>query len=38
MNEKIEDAFLAMPQWAPATRLGNPVPIRLKQTVMIGAD
>lgn len=38
MNEKIEDAFLAMPQWSPATRLGSRVAIRLKQTVMIGAD
>jgi hypothetical protein len=38
MNEKIEDAFLAMPQWSPANRLGANVPIRLKQTIMIGAD
>jgi len=38
MNEKIEDAFLAMPQWSPAHRLGTNVPIRLKQTIMIGAD
>jgi murein L,D-transpeptidase YafK len=36
MNEKIEDAFMAMPQWAPATRTGRNVAIRLKQTVMIG--
>ncbi|HVW58417.1 MAG TPA: L,D-transpeptidase family protein [Puia sp.] len=38
MNEKIEDAFLAMPQWSPASRLGKNVAIRLKQTLMIGAD
>jgi murein L,D-transpeptidase YafK len=35
MNEKIEDAFLGMPQWTPANRSGNHVPMRLKQTVMI---
>jgi murein L,D-transpeptidase YafK len=38
MNEKIEDAFLGMPLWTPATRLGHGAPIRLKQTVMIGAN
>jgi len=38
MNEKIENAFLAMPQWAPATHLGNHVAMKLKQTVMVGAD
>ena len=38
MDEKIEEAFLAMPQWAPATHLGNHVAMRLKQTVMVGAD
>jgi murein L,D-transpeptidase YafK len=38
MNEKIEDAFMAMPQWAPANHTGANVAIRLKQTVMIGAD
>jgi murein L,D-transpeptidase YafK len=38
MDEKIEDAFLGMPQWAPATHLGNRVAMKLKQTVMIGAD
>jgi len=37
MNEKIEQAFLSMPQWSPATRSGKNVAIRLKQTVMIGA-
>jgi murein L,D-transpeptidase YafK len=35
MNEKIEDAFIAMPQWSPANRLGANVAIRLKQTIMI---
>ncbi len=35
MNEKIEDAFIAMPQWSPANRLGVNVAIRLKQTIMI---
>ena len=38
MNDKIEDAFLKMPQWAPASRLGKNVAIRLKQTIMIGTD
>jgi murein L,D-transpeptidase YafK len=38
MNEKIEDAFLKMPQWSPATRLGKKVAIRLKQTIMVGTD
>jgi hypothetical protein len=38
MNEKIEDAFLSMPQWSPASRSGKNVAIRLKQTIMIGAD
>jgi hypothetical protein len=36
MNEKIEDAFLGMPQWAPATRGGIRVAMKLKQTVMVG--
>ncbi|HTR29802.1 MAG TPA: L,D-transpeptidase family protein [Puia sp.] len=38
MDEKIEDAFLAMPQWAPASRSGTHVAMKLKQTVMVGAD
>ena len=38
MNEKIEDAFLGMPQWTPATRSGASVAIRLKQTVMVGVN
>ncbi len=38
MDEKIEDAFLKMPQWSPATRLGKNVAIRLKQTIMVGTD
>jgi murein L,D-transpeptidase YafK len=36
MNEKIENAFMAMPKWSPANRSGKNVAIRLKQTVMIG--
>jgi murein L,D-transpeptidase YafK len=36
MDEKIEDAFLAMPQWVPATHAGAHVAMRLKQTVMVG--
>jgi murein L,D-transpeptidase YafK len=38
LNTKIEDAFLGMPQWSPAAHSGNNVPIRLKQTVMIGIN
>jgi murein L,D-transpeptidase YafK len=38
MNEKIEDAFLGMPQWAPATHSGSRVAMMLKQTVMVGVD
>jgi murein L,D-transpeptidase YafK len=38
MNEKIEDAFMGMPQWTPATHSGARVAMKLKQTVMVGAD
>ncbi len=38
MNEKMEDAFLKMPQWTPATRTGKNVAIRLKQTIMVGTE
>jgi murein L,D-transpeptidase YafK len=38
MDEKIEDAFLAMPKWEPATHSGSRVAMKLKQTVMVGAD
>jgi len=38
LNEKIEDAFLAMPQWSPAGHGKAHVPIKLKQTVMIGEN
>ena len=38
MNEKIENAFLAMPQWAPASHGAAHVPVRLKQTVMVGVN
>jgi murein L,D-transpeptidase YafK len=38
INNKLEEAFLKMPQWTPATRTGKNVAIRLKQTIMIGTD
>jgi len=38
MNEKIETAFMKMPSWAPATVAGKKVPIKLKQTIMVGVD
>jgi murein L,D-transpeptidase YafK len=38
LNEKIEDAFLGMPQWAPASRGTAHVAIKLKQTVMVGVN
>lgn len=38
LNTKVEDAFLGMPQWSPAAHSGSHVPIRLKQTVMIGIN
>ena len=38
MNEKIEEAFMNMPQWSPASRSGKNVAIKLKQTIMIGTD
>lgn len=38
VNEKIEDAFMGMPQWSPAVHGSAHVPIKLKQTVMIGED
>lgn len=38
LNEKIEDAFLNMPKWSPAAHGSAHVPIRLKQTMMIGQD
>ena len=38
LNTRIEDAFLGMPQWSPADHSGVRVPIRLKQTVMIGIN
>lgn len=37
INDRILDAFEDMPKWEPATRLEKPVPIKLKQTVIIGA-
>jgi len=38
MNEKIQEAFLNTPAWTPATKSGKPVPIKLKQTIMVGVD
>jgi murein L,D-transpeptidase YafK len=38
INENIERAFMGMPAWAPATRSGKNVPIKLKQTIMVGVD
>ena len=38
MNPKIEDAFLNMPQWTPAKRLGKVIGIKLKQSIMVGVD
>ena len=38
MNGKIEEAFLQMPAWTPATKAGKTAAIKLKQTVMVGAD
>jgi murein L,D-transpeptidase YafK len=38
MNDKIEEAFLKMPLWQPATRSGKKVPIKLKQTIMVGTE
>jgi murein L,D-transpeptidase YafK len=38
MNEKVEAAFLKMPQWTPASVSGNKVPIKLKQNIMVGID
>lgn len=38
VDERIEDAFLGMPKWAPAEHGYDHVPVKLKQTVMIGQD
>jgi murein L,D-transpeptidase YafK len=38
MNQKIENAFLDMPQWTPAKRLGKDIGIKLKQTIMVGVE
>ena len=38
MNEKIEESFLKMPVWLPAVRAGINVPIKLKQTIMVGTE
>jgi murein L,D-transpeptidase YafK len=38
MNEKIEEAFRNMPTWLPAMQGGLNVPVKLKQTIMVGTD
>ncbi len=38
MNAKIEKAFTGMGLWTPALRQGKPVPIKLKQTIMVEAS
>jgi murein L,D-transpeptidase YafK len=38
MNQKIEEAFMNMPDWLPAMRAGLNVPIKLKQTIMVGTE
>jgi murein L,D-transpeptidase YafK len=38
VNEKIEEAFLDMPKWSPASQGYAHVPIKMKQTVMIGEE
>jgi murein L,D-transpeptidase YafK len=38
MNAKIEESFMKMPDWLPAMRSGLNVPIKLKQTIMVGTD
>jgi murein L,D-transpeptidase YafK len=38
MNAKIEDAFMKGPTWLPAIRSGKNVPIKLKQTIMVGVE
>jgi murein L,D-transpeptidase YafK len=38
MNDKIQESFLKMPDWLPAMRAGLNVPIKLKQTIMVGTD
>ncbi|HEY8386947.1 MAG TPA: energy transducer TonB, partial [Parasegetibacter sp.] len=35
MNEKILDSFERMPQWKPALRQDKPVPMKLKQTIVV---
>jgi murein L,D-transpeptidase YafK len=37
MNEKLEKSFTGMPLWTPALRQGKPVPIKLKQNLMVGS-
>ena len=38
LNEHLLDAFEKMPKWSPAIRLEKPVPMKLKQTVVVEAE
>lgn len=38
LNEHLLDAFEAMPKWSPAIRLEKPVPMKLKQTIVVEAE
>jgi cytochrome c5 len=35
LNDHLLDAFEAMPKWTPAIRMDKPVPMKLKQTVVV---
>ncbi len=35
LNDKLQESFENMPEWAPATRLDKPVAIKLKQSIEI---
>lgn len=35
VNKKIEEAFMNMPSWKPAIRLGMNVPVKMKQTIVL---
>ncbi|MEJ7766328.1 MAG: L,D-transpeptidase family protein [Chitinophagaceae bacterium] len=37
INDKLIDMFETMPKWTPAVRLEKSVPIKLKQTIVIGS-
>jgi murein L,D-transpeptidase YafK len=38
MNEKIEQAFMKMNPWTPATKSGRNVSVKLKQTIMVESE